>query len=164
MMAGIDLQQLRAYVVVPSLTAIGLYSKAAERLVLATGLVESEYRFIDQIERGGDKQPGPARGLWQMEAATHNDLWKNFLKYKPELSALIKPYVLDGLSPLEQLHGNLYYAAIMCRVFYNRIQTPLPHADNLEGMAAYWKKYYNTPLGAGTIHGFMQKALPVMEI
>lgn len=164
MNTGLDLKQLRAYVVLPALNALGLYSKAAERLVLATGLVESRYRYLDQIERGGDSRPGPARGLWQMEGPTHHDLWENYLRYQPELTAKIRPFLLEGLDPLEQLHGNLYYAAIMCRVFYRRIKAPLPEADDLEGLAAYWKRYYNTHLGAGTTDGFMQVALPVMRI
>lgn len=162
--AGLDLRQLRGYVVVPVLNALGLYSKASERLVLATGLVESGYRYLDQIERGGDQRPGPARGLWQMEAATHKDIWDRFLKYKPDLAARIRPMMLDGLDPVEQLHGNLYYAAAMCRIFYLRISAPLPQADDLEGLAQYWKRYYNTKYGAGTVDGFIQKALPVMTL
>jgi hypothetical protein len=32
------------------------------------------------------------------------------------------------------------------------------------GMAAYWKKYYNTPAGAGTVEGFIQKARPAFDL
>lgn len=164
MTEGLHLKQLQVYVVVPVLQQLGLYSKAAERLVMATGLVESHYRYIDQIERGGDKRPGPARGLWQMEAATHKDIWDNYLQHQPELAGQVSQFLFGGLKPLEQLHGNLYYGAAMCRVHYRRKSRPLPDADDLKGLARYWKDFYNTIYGAGTVEGFMQKAAPVMEL
>ena len=33
-----------------------------------------------------------------------------------------------------------------------------------QGMAAYWKKYYNTPAGAGTVEGFLKKARPAFDL
>ena len=65
---------------------------------------------------------------------------------------------------LDQLRGNLFYAAAMCRIFYLRFQKPLPQPNDWEGMARYWKKYYNTHLGAGTVDGFLQKAQPVIAL
>lgn len=42
------------------------------------------------------------------------------------------------------------YAAMMCRIHYRRVSEPLPAAGDLPAQAAYWKKWYNTELGAGT--------------
>ena len=36
----------------------------------------------------------------------------------------------------------------MARLKYWRVSQPLP--ETLDGMARYWKTYYNTPKGAGT--------------
>lgn len=101
---------------------------------------------------------GPALGICQMEPATHRDIWNNYLKYNSSLSALMWTLALDngmftsnGSHPHEtQLIGNLYYSIAMCRIHYLRIKAPLPKAGDVAGYAAYWKKYYNTPLGKGT--------------
>lgn len=161
-MSGLDLKQLRDWVVFPSLHAVGLWSKPAERLVLATGLVESRYRYLDQIDK--HEKPGPARGLWQMEAATYHDIWERYLRRNTELASKIRPFIMDAVNPLEQLHGNLYYSCIMCRVFYLRFPEPLPKFDDIEGMGEYWKTYYNTYKGAGTVEKFIQVAKPVFEL
>jgi hypothetical protein len=52
------------------------------------------------------------------------------------------------------------YAAAMCRVHYWRMgqivgQKPLPAAGDLAGMAAYWKRFYNTPAGGGNVGEFI---------
>jgi hypothetical protein len=44
---------------------------------------------------------------------------------------------------------NLPYQIAMARVHYFRVKQRLPKHTNVEAMASYWKKYYNTPKGAG---------------
>jgi hypothetical protein len=148
---GLDAQQLRLLVIRPTLTSIGLWSQAAENLVLGTGIVESRLQYIKQLGTG------PALGLFQMEPFTHNDLWRTTLwgtELGMKVGNLIRPFVGVAPSPTH-LIGNLFYAAAMCRVHYRRIKAPLPDNTPVE-LARYWKQYYNTPLGAGTV----EKALP----
>ena len=99
-----------------------------------------------------------------MEPVTHDDIWERYLSRKPHLLNDLKGLIMRDMDLHEQLHGNLFYAAAMCRIFYLRFKEPLPDAGDWHGMAAYWKKYYNTYLGAGTVEGFLQKARPVMDI
>ncbi len=154
---GLDLVQFREHVVVPALDYVGLYSKVAERLVVGTALVESyDLQYIQQLGNG------PARGLFQMEPDTHEDIWGNYLRYRPDLADKVRALMQIGRDGLEQLYGNLDYQAAMCRVHYFRKSQPLPDEDDLEGLARYWKDHYNTRLGAGTIDGFRQKAHVVM--
>lgn len=153
-----DIRQFRDYIVVPALERINLYSLEAEQLVMATAMVESNLAFIQQIGRG------PARSFFQMEPVTHDDIWERYLSRKPHLLNDLKGLIMRDMDLHEQLHGNLFYAAAMCRIFYLRFKEPLPDAGDWHGMAAYWKKYYNTYLGAGTVEGFLQKARPVMDI
>lgn len=147
----INLGQLREYVIRPAIVRVGMWSQAAENLVFGTGLAESRYEYLDQTTPG----PGPAYGFWQMEEATHTDLWENFLLYQPH--ALIDTILTMAghgskkIPPVTTLHGNLFYAAVMCRVHYKRIKAALPAADDAQGLAEYWKKFYNTPLGAGVV-------------
>lgn len=141
-----DTQQLRELIIEPTLKEIGLYSEQAVKLLLGTAAQESHMgKYIMQV--GG----GPAMGIYQMEPATHDDIWDNYLKYKGELAEKI-----GRLSPeceaSDMIH-NLKYATAMARLQYYRFPESLP--DSQEGMAALWKKRYNTPLGAGTEQEFL---------
>ena len=94
---------------------------------------------------------GPALGVYQMEPATHSDLWTEFISRKPRLNAKLHDSV-----PQNQIHvlfmvGDLYYATIMARVYYFRVAEPLPPL-NTRALAEYWKKYWNTELGKGTVN------------
>lgn len=161
----IDLQQFQRYIARPALKSAGLWSLAAERLVIGTCLAESGLSYLDQVEsRRGDLRPGPAYGVCQMEGFTHDDIWSSWLSRKPHVAQKVRALMVPGLDGVDQLQGNLYYAVIMCRVFYLRVPAALPHEDNFEGQAEYWKQYYNTHLGKGTVEGYMRKAGAVMTL
>lgn len=147
MQYGIDPRQLRELIIVPTLAQLGLYSPAATSLVLGTAMHESH--LIALRQQGG----GPALGLWQMEPATHDDIWRNFLKYRTDVAVKIRHYfnVADDLMiSADQMTGNLYYACAMARIQYRRVSAPLPDNEP-NALAAFWKEHYNTPLGAGTV-------------
>ena len=125
--------------------------EAAVQLVYWTGLAESHYNTREQY--GG----GPAMGYWQMEPATHDDIRDNYLSYRHEL--------VDKLAQLancrmicDYLTTYDTYACAMCRVHYLRVPEALPPEGDLEAHASYWKRYYNTHLGAGTIEHFIDAA------
>ena len=143
-MNGLDVAQLRREVVLPTLQYLELWSPAAENLVIGTAAHESGgCRYLAQIG-------GPALGLFQIEPATHDDLWANFLAYRAELRA--KTAALASVWPerVQQLATNLSYATAICRLIYYRAPDPLPPADDVEGLAHYWKRFYNTEHGRGT--------------
>ena len=127
--------------------------QAAAQLVYRTGLAESGYATRRQY---GD---GPARGYWQMEPATHDDIVNNFLAYRNELWNKVREASdvrLDTGFDAETLETNDRYACAMCRVHYMRVPASLPYYGALEAQAEYWKKHYNTPLGKGTVEHFIQ--------
>lgn len=138
----LDIGQVRSLVIRPALEALHLWSEGAEELVLGTALQESGLRYLKQLN------DGPALGLWQMEPATHDDLWLNFLSYRPELAERIKALCAAPIA--EALAGNLWYAAAMCRVHYFRAPEAIPEAGQLHAQAALWKLRYNTPRGKGS--------------
>ncbi|WP_157269367.1 hypothetical protein [Azohydromonas aeria] len=142
--------EFRNSVIKPTLLKIGLWTPAAEELLLGTALKESGLQFRRQI--GG----GPARGLFQMEPATHDDIWKNFLKYRAKLAdQILGLRASPGADAIQELTDNDVYAAGMARVHYLRAPAALPAAGNVQAMAAYWKQHYNTVLGAGTVQGYV---------
>jgi hypothetical protein len=152
---GINIAQLRRYVIRPALQYIGLHAANSENLIVGTALVESAGRHLKQVGRG------PALGMWQMEPVTHSDIWDNWLRYKPDLAARVNGLQTQRADDFqEELIGNLFYAAAMCRVFYRRLPDTLPDDQDYEGMARLWKLRYNTYLGAGTV----EKAIPYFRV
>lgn len=158
----IDPKQLRERVVRPVLQDLRMHSAAAEELLLGTAAQESRLCYLAQL--GG----GPALGIYQIEPATHRDLYENWLHYRTDI--LQDAFRMAGLwrtQPLRPgrggtttmpadsvLIGNLFYATAVARLLYRRVNETLPAATDLRGLAAYWKQHYNTPQGKGTVEEF----------
>ena len=145
---GMDIQQLRDLVVGPALEIIGLGGTAAEELMIGTILQESGGgHWLHQLGSG------PAIGICQMEPATHDDIWKNYLRFHSDLAAKLQNLTIAahvGEMPASEMAGNLYYAVAMARLVYARVPEPLPPAGDLAAQATYYKQHHNTAGGAAT--------------
>jgi hypothetical protein len=150
---GIQIDDLRSHIVRPVLRHLDCWSEAAEELVLGTALTENYRGAPVSLDQDGG---GPAIGLWQQEPATRIDIENNYLVYRPNLKARMDMLYMVWPLPDVQLHGNLYLAAAMCRIQYWRQAEALPEAGDYEGQGAYYKEYYNTPLGAGSAEGYVE--------
>jgi hypothetical protein len=144
-------------VIRPTLSAMGYGSAPAERLLLGTALAESGLRARQQLGNG------PALGLFQMEPATHDDLWRNYLVSRKPLAAAVRSFIPAGAAggggtppPASLLKDNDAYACAMARCLYLRVPEPLPKAVEIDKLASYWKTHYNTPGGGGTLEHFAQ--------
>lgn len=146
----LDIRQLRDDVVRPVLTAMNAHSAAAEALLLGTAAQESHITYLRQL--GG----GPALGIYQMEPATHDDIWDNYLSYRDSVADGVSAYLAPNQPRHDQLIWNLAYATAMCRVHYRRVPAALPAANDVAGLAAYWKAHYNTIQGAGSEEEFIE--------
>jgi hypothetical protein len=143
--------QVRA-IIRPAIESIGMWSPSAEDLLLGTAIQESRLTYIRQL--GG----GPARGLWQMEPFTHDDIWTHFLAFRSALATKVRAL---GHSA-DELETNHPYAAAMARLKYYRSPLHMPAHGDINGYAHLWKVVYNTAGGAGTEAEFLenyQKAL-----
>lgn len=133
-----------------TLDEIGLHSEHAVNLLLGTAAQESGFgKYLRQLKNG------PALGVFQMEPNTYNDIVKNYLKYKRPLTNEMESScqcLIEYNS--DALIWNIKLAICMARIHYLRVPAPLP--TDLSGYAAYWKKYYNTYLGAGTEEEFIR--------
>ena len=128
----------------PALGRIPLWSTAAGELLLGTAIAESDLRHRKQFPHG------PARSFFQMEPDTHDDIWNNYLKYKPKLGeAIISLMTSPDADKLLELEKNDKYACAMARAHYARVSKALPKAGDVDAMAQYWKRYYNTKGGKG---------------
>lgn len=138
---------LRGQIIQPVLKTLGLYNLSAENLLYGTCAQESLMgKYLVQIN-------GPALGIYQIEPETHQDVWNNFLKYRPELADKIKS--LGDPCDNELINNHMYSTAI-ARVIYFRIRANLPAANDIVGLAKYWKTYYNTVLGKGRVQDFIK--------
>lgn len=165
-----DYNQFRGLVVVPTLHYLDEvipYSEEAVDLLMMTAAHESNgCSYVKQIN-------GPALGVYQMEPATHYDIYKNFLKYNPKIKSLLKDFTIDAgilLQQGEDMVFNLAYATAMARVHYYRVSEPLPERkamakcvspesreeDYLMELAKYAKWYYNTNLGKATAEDYLK--------
>lgn len=148
-----DKNQFRINIIDPVLKSMDLWSESAVNLLLGTCAVESDFgTYLVQ------KPNGPALGIYQMEPNTYIDIYNNYLSYRIGLKDLIikstrtisRPNYYDMIT-------NLWYATAMARVHYLRIPEKLPSHNDIDGLANYWKLYYNTPDGKGATQKFIEK-------
>lgn len=157
---GVDPRQLLTYVVKPALAALNLPGGIlAEKLVLGTAAQESRFQYIHQLGKG------PALSLWQIEPTTAIDTLRRApADVLDRLDAMVPgalPVQSKGtlLGPIvDQLPGNLYLGAAMCRLVYYMKPFAMPTIRDEEvsrrWCAAIWKSYYNTAAGKGTAEEF----------
>ncbi len=128
---------LKSTVIEPVLRKLGLYSLEAEKLLLGTAAIESQFVFVTQM--GG----GPARGLFQMEVATFDDLMNRFLAAKPhrDLRTLVLACATEDNPGADHMKVNHAFAAAMARVKYYTIHKKIP--SSVTDQAQYWSVYYN---------------------
>jgi|TARA_Y100000310_G_scaffold267186_1_gene279058 hypothetical protein len=133
-----------------TLVHMDLDSEDARSLIYKTGKAESGYRTLHQY--GG----GPALGFFQMEPNTAIDIWDNYALYRPKYRDKLYSLGFDDGMLEFCLLSNIGLQVALCRLHYRRVPTALPKSSNLAAQAKYWKKYYNSHLGKGTIKHFME--------
>jgi len=133
-------------------------SHDAIMLVYRTGLVESRYEYL--MQKGGDNI---ARGFFQCEPWVAVSLCNDYLKYRKELLKKVASVChLDWsyfTSPDENawrevLTTNIIAQIVVCRLHYWRVPKKMP--KTLDDQASYWKQWYNTSKGAGTVDHFKE--------
>lgn len=142
-------KQMRELVIKPALERLDLTGEPAETLLLATACVES--RCGAAIKQWPS---GPALGIFQIEPATYDDLLLNYLAFRPDLNVKLMSLYCAGMTAEENLTCNLIFQAAVCRLIYLRAPEKIP--ETLSGMAAFWKRFYNTPAGKGTEAKFLE--------
>ena len=96
---------------------------------------------------------GAGRGLCQCDLVAFVDVIR---RARPADVLAVKTAFGINLAQVE--HDDLDFspllAMIVCRLFYKLNPEPFPL--DLAGRAAYWKKYYNTYLGKGTVTEYIE--------
>jgi len=146
---------LQKYIIEPVLIHLNKRSDAAIQLLLGTAAVESNLFRIRQIGYQLDSLNG-AYGLWQMELFTYDSLFNDYLNYRAALKTKVLSFYDKNCSVPQNLINNHFYACAMARVKYLTVPERLPKFNDIEAMAVYWKKYYNTEEGKGTVIKFIE--------
>lgn len=149
-------RQLRDLVVLPVLdymrdiSGYNLNTESAVALLLGTAAVESDMgMYIRQYPAG------PARGIYQIEVRSFDDLWE-WASNRPALINTVNAFVSKSPWPLSlQICGNLYLATAVSRLYYWRVPDSLPVGRDAEPYGIYWKRFYNTAEGSGTVEKFI---------
>lgn len=135
------------------LEGLDMHSQDAFDLVMRTGMQESQFKYLEQL--GG----GPGLGLFQTEPGMTGaeDTWYNYLVFKEEVRDRMKALFLP-MGPWDEvtIMSNLALQVALCRLKYRRYSQPIP--STIEAQAEYWKYWYNTPGGAGTLEEFVVNA------
>lgn len=146
--------QVRMLVIRPALEALGKmtpcrYSEAAENLLMGTWAHESQGgEFIRQYPTG------PACGIFQIEPATAQSIMENFVKYRPAFADAVEHFS-TGEPLAQQLVTNLSLQVVIARLVYYPKTQPLPDANDLHGLGAYYKAHFNTAKGKGSAQKFV---------
>ena len=152
-------QQLHDHIIKPTLEYMGgnYNTPEARLLLLATAAIESDCGYyIKQVN-------GPALGIWQMEADTHDDTLTNCDAIR-DSGFSNKIYDLTPILPIKThpLIGSSMYACAMARLKYSMDRQALPKItgdrkiDEVE-FYKYYKRVYNTNLGASTFEKWQVK-------
>ena len=153
-------QQLHDYIIKPTLEYMcGNYNTPEARLLLlATAAIESDCGYyIKQVN-------GPALSAWQLELNTGADIWAKCDALRD--LALIDVMTDIGIHRTQAIKENLMlspqYACAMARLKYSMDSESLPKItgdrklDEVE-FYKYYKRVYNTHLGASTFEKWQVK-------
>ncbi len=136
-------------VIEPVLMDMAMDGAQAEKILMMTACHESMgFRYRAQVG-------GPALSFFQIEPNTLDDLYTNYLAYRPDKQALVDAYLPEGMDRLEALENVDKYACAAARMLYWRVPEALPAVTDDEGMAEYCKKYWNTEMGAATAQKYL---------
>lgn len=115
-------------------------------LLLGTCAVETNYgKYNRQIL-------GPALSIYQIEPFTFYDIKDRRVSY----------FFKAGFNTIklkaEDMLDDLKLATLVCRLKYLDAPKPLPaNADDIDEIGAYWKQFYNTSKGKGSVDEFVTK-------
>jgi hypothetical protein len=125
-------------------------SDDAVDLILGTGIIESRFKYFEQMGNG------PAKGFFQIESDTAIDNCVNYLKFRPTVAdrCVHATYIPKRywIKPDRKhweflLKTNVAAGIVHARIKYWRVPHPMP--KTLEGKAKYWKQWYNSEAGSG---------------
>lgn len=149
---------LREFVVKPTLKYLDEWNEAAENLLVGTAVQESGLGF--------SLREGRRVGLYHISPAAHRAIWDRYLVQFPTLASRVRG-MAGQHTFLENPHGelltNFKYATAIAWYIYKRTGDYLPAADDIQGLARFWHRHFHSrPSGktAEFVRNYRDLALP----
>ncbi len=133
----INAVDLSSHVIKPTLEYLEAHSPAAEILLLGTAAQESGLNPFFQHDQG--------IGIFQINPQQHRQVWDEYLAFRPELASKVRGLASQQQflkDPDAELRTNLAYSTAIAWIIYQRAETELPDADDVEGLSHYWQDYF----------------------
>jgi hypothetical protein len=154
-------EHFRIHIVRPTIKLMdgyikGMWSEAAENLLVGTAIMESDLAYLKQ-------KNGPALGVYQIEPFTHKDITERYIeesKFRDEFNNMFDNMVgwpYPDEFDINQLIFDLRYATMIARIKYWMSVEPLPSANDIHALGHYWNKNYNANPDVGTAEQFESK-------
>lgn len=132
--------------VVEMINSLGIFPND-HKFLCRVAWVESKYGMAP-----GTYRPSYYGGIWQVDSIGYREtvIQQGLRKYWDRIKERLHiDWEKTSWSDLEKP----LYSGLASRLFLARIPAPIP-AD-LTAQAQYWKKYYNTSAGKGTVQKFI---------
>ena len=127
--------------------------KRAYLMVLETACAETQLgTFPDLTNKSGF-------GICQFDEIGFKHVKERSMKYQDEIYN--KWGINIDLITLIELRYNPFISVLFCRLFYKSIPDPIP--SDRKGRAHYWKKWYNTFKGKGTIKHYLASCEEILD-
>lgn len=140
----------QAYEMVADVVSILGGGKNAENLLIETLQQETHIgEFKDTTPNGA------GRGIAQFDKKGFYDCVQR--AKTEEINKIIRSLGMDIWSlSHDDLNFSPLASIVLCRLKYKRIPEPIPTTVN--GRASYWKKYYNSWRGKGTVEEYLENS------
>ncbi|MBU2709812.1 hypothetical protein [Zooshikella harenae] len=138
---GICPDELRHYVIKPTLDYIDMWSPFAENLLLGTAAQESGLGFY--LKRRKQR----SLGIYCITPMMHKNIWDRYLVKHSDLASKIRGLASQHeflANPHAELATNLSYATAIAWLIYKRNQNFIEsEPSNIYTLAKCWRRFYH---------------------
>ncbi len=139
---GICAEELRHYVVQPTLRQLQVKHCLAENLLMGTAAQESGLGFYLR------PKTYHSYGIYCITPLMHKNIWDKYLVTQPELASQVRGLASQHEfleNPHQELATNLSYATAIAWMVYQRVPNFPTKGDpsNLGLLAKCWRRYYH---------------------
>lgn len=140
-------------VIRPAIAALGEPPNPDLEAQLLRTCAQETHLGMQRVQEGG----GPALGIFQIEPATCNDIWQNWLMFRPTMRTKVEAVLGDG-DHVAALVDNDIYSCMIARLKYLRSPLAIPPAADIEAQAGIYLHVFNAG-GKATAQQFIANAL-----
>ena len=135
-MTNFDIDNIRP-VISHTLQTLGIYSRAAENLLLITVALQAEH--LNSSQNSG-------LGVYKIDRTTHINIWDKYLVFDPDLAGTVRGLASEKSflqDPHLELVTNQGYATAIAWLIYQSSELTLPQAEDAQSLTSCWAKHFS---------------------